>query len=271
MKRTSILIFLSIVIISGIFISLTGCSSKTSKTTVVPTTASAEVGAAADTITENILTSLDNNDYTGFSKNLDQTAKSTLTQTSFDQLYSLIKSSVGNYQSKELVSATAQGNTTTVVYIAKYSSEPANVTATLGLQPLNGTLYISAFSLDSPKIQGQTVDVDQTLAYTGPETENLLLSLNKNDYNGFIKDADQAMQAKTLFDQTYQFIKTGVGDYVSKEFGVLAIQGEYIVVRYHAVYTNEPAGVWVTVSFDKDKKVAGLFFDSPKLRTALSK
>jgi hypothetical protein len=271
MKKTAIKIALGILLITCIFIALLGCSSKSTPT---PTTASNQATATADTITENLLKSVDSNNYTGFSKDLDSTAKSTLTQTSFDQLYNLVKSSVGDYRSKELVSATTQENRTTVVYIAKYTSEPANVLVTVAIQPVNNINLVNGFNVNSPKIAGQTVDVNQILAYADPETDNVLASLSKNDYVSFIKDMDQAMLAvetKTAFDQSYNFIKTGAGDYISKEFGNLIFQNNYYTIKYHAVYSNEPAGVWVTVSFDASQKIAGLFFDSPKLRAVQTK
>jgi hypothetical protein len=223
---------------------------------------------------ENILLSLNNNDYAAFSKNLDQTAKGVLTQTSFNQLYSLVKSTIGNYQSIEFISAAAQGNKTTIQYIAFYSNEPANVSVNVVLQPVNGILYVSGFNLNSPKLQGKPLDVGQVRIFADPETENLLISLNQNDYAGFTKDLNQSMEAvesKTTFDQTYNLVKGSVGKYVSKEFGALTLQNNFTVIRYLAQYTDEPAGVWVTVSFDNNNKVGGLFFDSPGLRAAQAK
>jgi hypothetical protein len=290
MKKVITGIFTGVVIVLSALAFLSGCSSTAVITTPAPTSSfppaassptasqpspsASSVQAEADPLVENILLSLNNNDYAGFSKNLDQNAKSILTQTSFNQLYSLIKSTVGVYQSKEFVSSATRGSATTFQYIAFYSSEPANVSVNGELQTSNGVLYISGVSLDSPKLQGKLVDINQVRAYADPETANLLSSLTKNDYSGFIKDLDQAMSAletKATFAQTYNLIKTSVGDYVSQQFGLLTLQNNFTVIKYHAVYTNEPAGVWVTVSFDGSNKVSGLFFDSPRLRAAQTK
>jgi hypothetical protein len=268
------------VIVLGIFTLMSGCSSKPAASATAAPTASPpispapDIQSAAGPIVENILLSLNNNDYAAFSKNLDQTAKGVLTQTSFNQLYSLVKSTIGSYQSIEFISATAQGNTTTIQYIAYYSSEPANVSVNVVLQPINGILYVSGLNLNSPRLQGKPLDVGQVRIFADPETENLLISLNQNDYAGFTKDLNQSMQAvesKTTFDQTYNLVKGNVGNYVSKEFGALTLQNNFTVIRYLAKYTDEPAGVWVTISFDNNNKVGGLFFDSPRLRAAQAK
>jgi len=221
-------------------------------------------------MTENILVALDKNDYAAFSADFDSSLKNMLTQAVFDQLVSQIRANLGLYQSKVFVSSAAQGTTTNVLYIAKYSSEPAGVTVTMAFQVENGTTYVHGFNLDSPNLRGQPVDVPQLLSYAGPVTENILVSLSNNDYTGFIKDMNTTMKAaesQKAFDQLYDLLNSRAGNYVSKEFENAANQQEYIVIRYLAVYADEPAGVWITISFDKAQQVAGLYFDSPKLRT----
>jgi len=64
----------------------------------------------------------------------------------------------------------------------------------------------------------------------------------------------------------YKQIQSAVGNYQSKEFGIVSTLNNIVTIKYHAKYTLEPGGVWVTISFDSDQKVAGLYFNSPKLQ-----
>jgi hypothetical protein len=228
----------------------------------------ASVQAFANPVTENMLVALNNNDYADFSKDLDQTAKSTITSAIFSQLYNQIKSSIGGYESALFFGFSIQEPNTTVSYIAQYSNEPAGVTVTVVFQTVNSTYYVRGFTLDSPKLRGQSIDVTQIRAYADPATENVLISLNNNDYASFSKDFDQQMKSainQTSFNQLYSMIQTKAGNYVSMEFESVTVQNNVTTIKYLTQYTDEPAGVWVTISFDSNQKVAGLFFNSPEI------
>jgi len=258
---TGILIIICLVILSG------GCASKSASTSSPVVAVS--VQSYADPLTENVLLSLAKSDYAGFSADFDQSLKNILTQAVFNELGNQVKANLGEYQSKVFVSSTTQGANTTVLYIAKYAGEPAGVVVTMAFQTVDGTNYVHGVNLDSPKLRGQALDVTQLRAYADSITENILVSLNKNDYAGFPRDFDQTMknvEVKTAFDSLYSLLKTNVGSYVSQEFENVALQQNYIVVRYLAKYDKEPDGVWITISFDNNHQVAGLYFDSPKLR-----
>ncbi len=263
MKSKIINLLLSALIISGSFAFVSGCSSKTSPGTTP------DIQTSVDPIAKNILISLNNNDYAGFSKDFNQTAKNAINQTAFDKLYSQMKTAVGDYQSDVFVSATNQNGTITVQYIVQYSKEPAGVAMALVLQTNNGAYEIEGLNFDSPNLRGQPIDVNKIRAYADSETENILVSLNKNDYSSFSKDLDAAMKnaiPQTGFVKLYNQIKSAVGDYQSKEFETVSIKNNIVTAEYHAKYTLEPGGVWVTISFDSDQKVAGLYFNSPKLQ-----
>jgi hypothetical protein len=258
-------LFSVILAVLSITILLAGCSSSTTPST--STTVSVQTYAGP--LTENSLTSLGKNDYTAFSADFDTSLKNILTQAVYDQLVSQVKANLGQYQAKVFVSSATEGSTTTVLYIAKYSGEPAGVTITMSFQTENGTTYVHGFNMDSPNLRGQPIDVAALRSYTDPVTANILGSLNNNDYTGFLKDMDSTMKAaesQKAFDQIYNLLKSHVGNYVSLEFESAANQQQYIVVRYLAKYSTEPDGVWITISFDKDRQVAGLYFDSPKMR-----
>ena len=66
----------------------------------------------------------------------------------------------------------------------------------------------------------------------------------------------------------YNQLKSNVGDYQSKAFEAASLQNNIYTVIYLAQYTDEPSGVWVTISFDSSQKIAGLYFISPKLQQA---
>jgi hypothetical protein len=246
---------------------LIGCSSQPSPSTATQ----ANIQTAADVIAENILSSLNNNDYPVFSKDFDQNLKNILTRTSFDQLYQKVKSTLGDYQSKDLITATTQSDITTLQYVAHYTNEPAGVAVTLSLQNVNHTIYVHGLNLDSSKLRGQSLDVNQIRGYADSETENVVVSLNNNNYAGFSKDFDQAMKTltpETAYVKLYNQIKTLVGDYQSDQFESLSQNNNIITVLYLAKYSNEPDGVWISISFDSDTKIGGLYFISPKLLAA---
>ena len=262
----TVVILVALLMLAGLS-ALIGCSSQPSPSTATQ----ANIQTAADVIAENILTSLNNNDYPVFSKDFDQNLKNILTRTSFDQLYQKVKSTLGDYQSKDLISATTQSDITTLQYVAHYTNEPAGVAVTLSLQNVNHTIYVHGLNLDSSKLRGQSLDVNQIRGYADSETENVVVSLNNNNYAGFSKDFDQAMKTltpETAYVKLYNQIKTLVGDYQSDQFESLSQNNNIITVLYLAKYSNEPAGVWVSISFDSDAKVGGLYFISPKLLAA---
>jgi hypothetical protein len=267
------------VVLSGLLVlaglsALMGCSAQPSPSATSPQASAAATPTsetAAGPITENILTSLNNNDYTAYSKDFDQNLKNILTQTSFDQLYLKVKSTLGDYQSKDLITETTQADTTSVQYIAHYSNEPAGVAVLISLQNPNNTVTVHGLNLDSPKLRGQSLDVNQIRSYADSETENVAVSLNNNDYAGFSKDFNQAVKTlipESAYAKLYTQIKTVVGDYQSKKFESLSQKNNIITALYLAKYSSEPAGVWISISFDSDTKVGGLYFISPKLLAA---
>ena len=263
MKSKIINLVLGVLVTLIIFALLSGCSSKTSPNIQT------DIQFSADPIANNILKSLDDNDYAGFSKDFNQTMKNTLNQTAFDKFYSQMKTAVGDYQSDVFVSAATQNGAVTIQYIVQYSNEPAGAMMVLVLQINNGTYEVQGLNFDSPNLRGQPIDVNKVRAYADSETENILVSLNNNGFVDFSKDLDQAMKnamPQTGFDKLYKQIQSAVGNYQSKEFGTVSMLNNIVTIKYHAKYTLEPGGVWVTISFDSDQKVAGLYFNSPKLQ-----
>jgi hypothetical protein len=120
--------------------------------------------------------------------------------------------------------------------------------------------------------QTPAVDVGKVRAYADPITEKILLAMNEGNYTKFSENMDPSMKRampEPVFQQTVAFIKSKVGNYVSKDFSKVELQGNFTVVYYRAKYTDE-GEVTVKVVFVEeggDHYVSGLWFDSPKLRS----
>ena len=111
--------------ISGIIVLLSGCASTSTplNTPVIQT--------SVDPIVTNILTSLNNSDYSGFSQNFSQTMKNAINQSDFDILYSQMQTEVGDYQSDVFYNAANKAGAVNLVYFAQYSKEPAGISVSL--------------------------------------------------------------------------------------------------------------------------------------------
>jgi hypothetical protein len=265
------LLWLAAACSSGAAVSNTGPASSSS---IPDEGAPAGIQTVAEPILDNILTSLYNQDYGGFSRDFGQLAKNALNQAAFATTYAQLTNAVGTYQSRDYVGSSDQGGALTVLYIGEFTKEPAGVSITIVLQAVNGTYLVQGLSFDSPNLRGQPLDVARIRSYADSETENALVSLSKNDYTGFSRDLDQAVKnaiPQSDFVKLYNQNKSAIGDYQSKQFESASTQNNILTLRYLAQYSAEPAGVWVTISFDSDNRIGGLFFDSPNLRNAQSK
>lgn len=104
-----------------------------------------------------------------------------------------------------------------------------------------------------------------------PIAENILQTLNNNDYQGHIKDYSQEMIDATTpqeFANMKELLDSKIGAYISKTPAQVIRDDEYIVVFFSAQFENED-NVSVKVVFKEDDethKVYGLWFNSPKLR-----
>jgi len=131
----SLILVLGVLLISGSFTLLSGCSSKTSPNITT------DIQISADPIANNILKSLDDNDYAGFSKDFNQTMKNTLNQTAFDKFYSQMKTAVGITSLMYLLALLRRMVPLHPIY-RQYSNEPAGVMMVLVLQINNGTYEV---------------------------------------------------------------------------------------------------------------------------------
>ena len=111
-----------------------------------------QVRGYADPVTENILVAMNENDYTRYSEDFDQTMKHAMTVAVFDEKNAAIRSKIGDYVSKEFWKAESKDQYTIVHYKAKFTDEPADVTARVVFQEINGEMKVSGLWFDSPEL-----------------------------------------------------------------------------------------------------------------------
>lgn len=115
----------------------------------------------------------------------------------------------------------------------------------------------------------------EIISFTDAAMENVLVSLNEQDFESYIKDMDDEMLkviTKDSFEKFSAYLKDTVGEYKqdSKEYVDSYTQSGFYVVIYNANYTNEPGNVIVKAVISAESEgiyqISGTWFDSPKLR-----
>ncbi len=111
---------------------------------------------------------------------------------------------------------------------------------------------------------------DAALAHAEPLVDNLLAGLNAADYAVFSRDFNAQMREalnESAFSTTRTTVVGKIGRYVSRTVSRVEKQGDFVVVIYRAVFEQED-GVTVRVVFEAsgERRIAGLWFDSPRLR-----
>ncbi len=106
------------------------------------------------------------------------------------------------------------------------------------------------------------LDITAIRAYADPETETTLAGLsadNAAEYTKYFNEATKAAATKDVIDKAAAQINAKLGPYVSKEFLRAEMVDGYIVVHYRAKYRKGDIGVRIV--FDKDRKIAGQWFE----------
>ena len=112
-----------------------------------------QVRGYADPVTENILVAMNEDDYARYSEDFDQTMKNAMSEAVFDETNAVIKSKIGDYVSKEFWKAESKDQYTIVYYKAKFTDEPADVTARVVFQEIGGDMKVSGLWFDSPELR----------------------------------------------------------------------------------------------------------------------
>lgn len=121
-------------------------------------------------------------------------------------------------------------------------------------------------------IQSEETPVEEP-EYASEMTDAVLNALTDGDYDAFIVDMNATMISalpKPAFIQMQTSLTATVGSYTGEKTYIMTHSDAGITtVVYEAGYTEEPAGVTITISFSEEDgamKVSGLYFNSPKLR-----
>jgi hypothetical protein len=124
----------------------TGCSKKN------VTNLTADQVSFADPMAEKVLTAINEGDYSKFSGDFDDTMKKKLDEAAFKQTRDLLKTKIGDYQSKTFTAAQADSKYTVVVYNVKYTNEPDGAKITISFSQKDGKYLVSGFFINSPKL-----------------------------------------------------------------------------------------------------------------------
>ena len=112
-----------------------------------------QVRGYADPVTEQILVAMNEDDYAMYSEDFDQTMKNAMSEAVFDETNAVIRSKIGDYVSKEFWKAESKDQYTIVYYKAKFTDEPADVTARVVFQEIGGDMKVSGLWFDSPELR----------------------------------------------------------------------------------------------------------------------
>jgi hypothetical protein len=115
-------------------------------------TPSIQAPSYAAAITETMLQALNSGDYVGYSLAFSDEMRERTSETVFTATSTFIQNRIGSYKSKKLSAVSVNGTETTVVYIAKFTKEPKDVTVTIVFQGSGDTVTVSGFWIVSPKL-----------------------------------------------------------------------------------------------------------------------
>ncbi len=117
-------------------------------------------------------------------------------------------------------------------------------------------------------VEGQ--ERDQILAKAEPIAEHVFLGMRDHDYATFSSDFDATMQkaeTQAAFNQMMAKIDPIIGAYQSRQVAKVEKVGTHVAVTYTTKYELENPVTWRIVLTPGDTmQVAGLWYDSPKLR-----
>lgn len=112
---------------------------------------------------------------------------------------------------------------------------------------------------------------DQAVALAEPMADVIFQGMNTADYTLFAQDFDDEMKkalTEAAFNEMMQAFTPKIGAYQSREVVKVEVIDEVVyVISYQARFEKEDAvAVRLSVRKGDPAQVAGLYFDSPKLR-----
>lgn len=115
-----------------------------------------EIRGFADTKTESMLTALNNDNYTDFSRDFNQQMRESIPVNKFGEMTAIIKSKFGKYISMEFVGIEIRENYITVVYKGKFSQGQDSVLIRSIFTQDNGKIVVAGFWLTPLTAAGNT-------------------------------------------------------------------------------------------------------------------
>lgn len=117
---------------------------------------------------------------------------------------------------------------------------------------------------------------ESAVIYAGPILDNVITGIKDNNYNEFSKDFSEQMK-NAITQEKFQTLVTTfdskIGDYegrtLSSDTTITKDNKSLTVVVYKALYSKEPNGVQITITFSDNngkKIIEGLYFNSPNLQ-----
>ncbi len=142
---------LLVLILAFLFV-LAGCG--TSAPVDLPADQARAFAEQVDSVSENVLQSVNNHDYAGFTRDMDAAMKKASPEAGFEQLYQLLTSKVGQYLSRQMTIVQDSGQLRIVTYDVKYVEED-HVTVRIVYNMAGSTPLVSGLWFDSPKLRQQ--------------------------------------------------------------------------------------------------------------------
>ena len=136
---------------------------------------------------------------------------------------------------------------------------------------ISGCLALLAGCAAMPQVTTlEGAEYDAAVTLVDPVADNVFAGMNEGDYAKFSSDFDVNM-AKALnekaFTEMMLTFNERIGKYQSREVTKVERVDEVVVVYYAADFEKEQdVAVSVSVRESSPPQVAGLWFDSPKLR-----
>lgn len=99
-----------------------------------------------------------------------------------------------------------------------------------------------------------------------PIMDNILTAMKNNDYTAYCRDFDETMKNTVTpekFRQSNENIKLGLGDYQSRDFGMVMKQAPYTIVIWKGHFSKRSGDVMIKLVLTQLNgiwKVSGLWF-----------
>jgi hypothetical protein len=145
MRKTLFLLASVVVITLSLVPVIAGCNGKVELNVD-------KVRQYADPITEEMLQAANSGDYISYCSFFDDTMKAAMTEYLFSTTNTMIKSTIGDYVSKEFWKVETEGDALVVYYKADYTLEPADVDVKVVFREIEGEMYVSGIWFESPML-----------------------------------------------------------------------------------------------------------------------